>query len=123
MDAAVVRDDGARAGVGDEGELVIGGPGVMLGYWGLPERTAAVRSAVVAALPDDEIGSRLHAAVSPEDGLQVDTAELTTFLLERLARYAVPDSILVLPELPTTSTGKSDRTAVLALILASQRQT
>lgn len=184
MDAVVVRDDGARAGVGDEGELVIGGPGVMLGYWGLPERTAAVRvqhplhqdyadpvhrtgdrvrvrpdgsfqflgrrdhmiktrgyrvelgeveaalhahpsvrSAVVAALPDDEIGSRLHAAVSPEDGLHVDTAELTTFLLERLARYAVPDSILVLPELPTTSTGKSDRTAVLALILAAQRQT
>jgi amino acid adenylation domain-containing protein len=40
-DAFALRADGERAGVGEEGELVVRGPGVMLGYWGLPERTAA----------------------------------------------------------------------------------
>ena len=31
-----VRDDGAAAGPGEEGELVVDGPTVMLGYWGQP---------------------------------------------------------------------------------------
>jgi clorobiocin biosynthesis protein CloN4 len=31
-----VRDDGAPAGSGEEGELVVDGPTVMLGYWGRP---------------------------------------------------------------------------------------
>jgi L-proline---[L-prolyl-carrier protein] ligase len=31
-----VRDDGAPAGPGEEGELVVDGPTVMLGYWGQP---------------------------------------------------------------------------------------
>jgi L-proline---[L-prolyl-carrier protein] ligase len=31
-----VRDDGTLAGPGEEGELVVDGPSVMLGYWGRP---------------------------------------------------------------------------------------
>jgi L-proline---[L-prolyl-carrier protein] ligase len=31
-----VREDGSRAGPGEEGELVVAGPTVMLGYWGRP---------------------------------------------------------------------------------------
>jgi len=37
-----VRDDGARAGLGEEGELYVRGSTVMKGYWGQPEKTAAV---------------------------------------------------------------------------------
>lgn len=33
-----IRDDGAPAGPGEEGELVVDGPTVMLGYWGSPRR-------------------------------------------------------------------------------------
>jgi L-proline---[L-prolyl-carrier protein] ligase len=33
-----VRDDGTPAGPGEEGELVVDGPTVMLGYWGMPRR-------------------------------------------------------------------------------------
>jgi amino acid adenylation domain-containing protein len=180
MDAIVLRDDGGPAGPGEEGELLIGGPGVMLGYWGLPDRTAAVRvqnplhanfadpvhrtgdrvrvrpdggflflgrrdhmvktrgyrvelgeieaalhahatvrSAVVAALPDDDIGARLAAVVEPEEGGTVDLAALTAFLLEKLPRYAVPEEIRVLPQVPVTSTGKADRTAVRELFSRS----
>ncbi len=184
MSAVVLRDDGHPAQVGEEGELLIGGPGVMLGYWGLPERTAAVRvqnplhqdyadpchrtgdrvriqpdgsfiflgrrdhqiktrgyrvelgeveagllahpavrMAGVVALPDDEIGSRLYAAVSPEAGMSLSVDDLTPFLLEKLARYAVPEQILVLEELPVTSTGKLDRTGVRDRILAAFKPT
>lgn len=31
-----VRDDGAEAGIGETGELLVDGPTVMLGYWGRP---------------------------------------------------------------------------------------
>jgi amino acid adenylation domain-containing protein len=41
VNAAIVREDGTPA---PEGELVIGGPTVMHGYWGDPERTARTLS-------------------------------------------------------------------------------
>jgi amino acid adenylation domain-containing protein len=37
-----VTDRGTVAQVGEEGELYVRGPTVMLGYWGLPEKTAAM---------------------------------------------------------------------------------
>lgn len=41
LKARVVDSAGADIATGEEGELVISGPGVMQGYWKLPERTAA----------------------------------------------------------------------------------
>ncbi|GAB3289547.1 AMP-binding protein [Parasphingorhabdus pacifica] len=38
--ARVVDDDGQHVAVGEVGELVISGPGVVPGYWGKPEETA-----------------------------------------------------------------------------------
>jgi amino acid adenylation domain-containing protein len=35
----VVEEDGREVACGEEGELCIAGPGVMQGYWGLPEQT------------------------------------------------------------------------------------
>ncbi|MFI0189562.1 long-chain fatty acid--CoA ligase [Streptomyces sp. NPDC017082] len=40
-DARVVRPDLTPVGVGETGEVVVRGPHVMPGYWGLPEETAA----------------------------------------------------------------------------------
>lgn len=37
--AIVVDEQGQSVSAGEEGELCIGGPGVMQGYWNLPERT------------------------------------------------------------------------------------
>jgi fatty-acyl-CoA synthase len=41
-DVRVVRPDLTPAAVGETGEILVGGPQVMAGYWGLPEQTAAV---------------------------------------------------------------------------------
>ncbi|GGT15749.1 acyl-CoA synthetase [Streptomyces griseoviridis] len=41
-DVRVVRPDLTPADVGETGEVVVRGPHVMAGYWGLPEETAAV---------------------------------------------------------------------------------
>ncbi|MEU9060898.1 long-chain fatty acid--CoA ligase [Streptomyces sp. NPDC048430] len=40
-DVRVVRPDMSAAGAGETGEVVVRGPHVMPGYWGLPEETAA----------------------------------------------------------------------------------
>ena len=41
VEMAILDEDGAPVATGDEGEIVQRGPGVMLGYWRDPERTAA----------------------------------------------------------------------------------
>ena len=40
-DAAVVDDNGDELAVGEPGELIVHSNGIMLGYWNLPEQTAA----------------------------------------------------------------------------------
>lgn len=42
-DVVVIGEDGREAPAGETGEIVHRGMGVFLGYWGEPERTAAVR--------------------------------------------------------------------------------
>jgi fatty-acyl-CoA synthase len=41
-DVRVVRPDGAQAGPGERGEIIVAGPNVMRGYWGQPGASAAV---------------------------------------------------------------------------------
>ncbi len=38
----IVREDGQECQVGDVGEILVAGPNIMKGYWGLAEETAAV---------------------------------------------------------------------------------
>ncbi|MFT3804480.1 MAG: AMP-binding protein [Burkholderiaceae bacterium] len=42
VEVRVVRADGSDAAANEVGEIWLGGPGSMLGYWNLPEQTAAV---------------------------------------------------------------------------------
>lgn len=48
-----VRDDGTLAGRGEEGELVVDGPTVMLGYWGQPQQAGPYRTGDRVVLLDN----------------------------------------------------------------------
>ena len=71
-----------------------------------------VKEAVVLALPDDEVGSRLSAVVVLHDGHATTRTELQAFCATRLPKYMVPEEFAFKDELPRTSTGKADRVAL-----------
>ncbi|HEV7518862.1 MAG TPA: amino acid adenylation domain-containing protein, partial [Thermoanaerobaculia bacterium] len=76
-------------------------------------RHPAVRAAAVLAL--GEAGDRrLLACVAPE-GPAPDLVELRRFLADGLPEHMVPTELLVLDELPLSTSGKLDRRRLLAL--------
>lgn len=170
IEVFAIRDDGARAGIGEEGELYVRGSSVMKGYWGRPEKSedvlvqsplsphfseAAYRTgdmvrlredgdydflgrrdhqvksrgyrielgeveaaisthprvleSVAIAVPHDEWGSAIVAFVVPGVGATCSEIEIKRHVARRLPRYMVPMRVMVVPELPRTSTGKIHR--------------
>ena len=71
-----------------------------------------VVEAVVAAVPDQLVGNRLMAVVVTSG---LDVAGLTAHCRDRLPHYMLPDDVLLVPELPKTSTGKVDRQAIAGM--------
>jgi len=61
-------------------------------------------------------GTELHALVVLREAARVAPAELLAFLAARLPSYMLPRAIELATELPTTSTGKVDRQALLATL-------
>ncbi|MCY1071293.1 amino acid adenylation domain-containing protein [Nannocystis sp. RBIL2] len=59
-----VRTDGERAGPGEEGELLVAGPTVMLGYWGQPPQRGPYATGDIVRADDDGeytyVGRRDH---------------------------------------------------------------
>ncbi|MDL9938973.1 AMP-binding protein [Gordonia sp. ABSL1-1] len=76
---------------------------------------AAVRDASVVGVPDDRLGERILAYVIPATSAQVplpDEFGIRGYLRERgLARFKIPDQILVVDEFPTTAVGKVSKNA------------
>lgn len=68
--------------------------------------------AVVVPLPDLTLGSRLVAVAVPRSGCAPEVAELRAHCRRLLPGYMVPEQIVLREELPRTSTGKADRTAI-----------
>ncbi len=66
----------------------------------------AVAAVAVYAVPSELSEDEVMTAVVPRDGLRIDPAELTTWCAPRLARFAIPRYVDVVPELPLTENGK-----------------
>jgi len=66
----------------------------------------------VTAVPDDLGETRITAYVVARD--DVDEPDLIGACAERIPSYALPDAIEFRPALPKTSTGKTDRKALMS---------
>jgi acyl-coenzyme A synthetase/AMP-(fatty) acid ligase len=69
----------------------------------------AVREAAAVAIPDEQIGNRIHAFVALHEGGAATASDLERHCIAALPRYMVPEQITLRPVLPKTSTGKIDR--------------
>jgi acyl-coenzyme A synthetase/AMP-(fatty) acid ligase len=65
-----------------------------------------LREAAVVAVPDSESGVRITAFVSGAQGASLGTAALKSLSMRNLPPYMIPDSFIVLPAVPRTSTDK-----------------
>jgi fatty-acyl-CoA synthase len=72
----------------------------------------AVRQAMVVALPDEETGEALHAAVVGQPEIVVHEEELRARVRAEKSRWHVPRTIIVLDEIPLTPVGKPDKQAL-----------
>lgn len=66
----------------------------------------AVREAAAIARPDPRWGERPRLVVALKDGASLDPAELKAFFETKVAKWCIPDDILIVDDLPHTATGK-----------------
>lgn len=66
----------------------------------------AIAEAAVIGIPDPQWGEVGRAVVSLRAGATLTTDELLSFLDGRIARYKIPRSVVILPELPHNASGK-----------------
>ena len=69
----------------------------------------AVVDVGVIGIPVGSQDQRVKAFVVLEEGQAVTEQELITFCSERLARYKLPRTVVLLDELPKTAIGKIDK--------------
>jgi acyl-CoA synthetase (AMP-forming)/AMP-acid ligase II len=113
----VVGDIGRRT---PDGLVIVGRLANCINVGGIkvsPEEVEAVlmefptvRSCLVDGVPDERLGQRIRARVTPAD---VDLSALQAFCRQRLSAAKVPSQLLAIETLATTATGKVIRTAVV----------
>ena len=106
-DAGVLDDDGYLSIVGRTKEIIIRG-GLNIAPREIEDllcEMPGIRAAAVLGLPDERLGEITCACVVADGGLQLD--DVVGFLQARgLATYKLPQMLRVVPELPTTASGK-----------------
>lgn len=79
-----------------------------------------VRDVAVVGITDALLGQKIHAFVILQGDADLALRELRAFLRARgLAEFKLPDAVHVVPELPRTKVGKTDRAALRSSQLAS----
>jgi acyl-CoA synthetase (AMP-forming)/AMP-acid ligase II/thioesterase domain-containing protein/acyl carrier protein len=82
----------------------------------------AVREAVVFGVPHPRLGESIAAAVVREPETEVTSAELQSFLYERVSLSKIPQRVYVVAEFPRTQTGKIQISELKERILNRDRQ-
>ena len=68
-----------------------------------------VLEAAVIAVPHPKWVERPLACVVPKPGAQVDPKEIIDYLRDKLAKWALPDDVVLIEAVPKTSVGKFDK--------------
>jgi acyl-CoA synthetase (AMP-forming)/AMP-acid ligase II len=75
-----------------------------------------VSAVAVAGVPDNEWGERVVAWVVPQEATRPPTLEvLRDFVAQQLPKFYCPKEVNILPALPKTTLGKTDKRALIAL--------
>jgi fatty-acyl-CoA synthase len=74
----------------------------------------AVKEAAVVGVPSQKWDERPVVVVALHDGQALTLEELRTFLTGRVAKWWLPDDLVVVPEVAKTSVGKYDKKAIRA---------
>jgi fatty-acyl-CoA synthase len=74
----------------------------------------AVREAAVVGIPSKKWDERPVVVVSVHDGQSVTLEEMRAFLTDRVAKWWLPDDVVVVDEVAKTSVGKYDKKAIRA---------
>lgn len=75
-----------------------------------------VAGAAVTGVADERLGERVEAAVELDDGSTLTEDAILERCRGELARYKVPERLVLVASLPRNAMGKVDRTAVAAII-------
>jgi len=78
----------------------------------------AVADCAVVGLPDDKWGERVTVVVQPRSGQQVDPAELTAFVKQRIGSVKAPKQVEVWPDLPRSKVGKVLKTEIKQVLVS-----
>jgi acyl-CoA synthetase (AMP-forming)/AMP-acid ligase II len=81
----------------------------------LQERPEVAASAVLG-VPDERLGERVVAIVEPAAGAAIDTDALREHCLANLAKYKVPERVVVIDAFPRNAMGKIIRAELPALL-------
>ncbi|WP_155771572.1 AMP-binding enzyme, partial [Mycobacterium asiaticum] len=82
----------------------------------------AIYEAAVVAVPDDKWQERPLALVVVHRGAEVDIDRLRAFLLDKVAKWWIPERWSFVSEIPRTSVGKYDKKAIRARHSAGEYQ-
>ncbi|WP_322013864.1 class I adenylate-forming enzyme family protein [Paraburkholderia sp. J12] len=76
----------------------------------------------IVGLPDSRTGEKNCACVIPRDGTALTLGEIVRFLEDRVARYKLPEQLVIRASFPRTSTGKVKRPVLVEEIMVDGAQ-
>jgi long-chain acyl-CoA synthetase len=112
-----VQDENSYLFFRDRKALLIGRDGVNVSPAEIErflDQAPGVRASAVLAVPDDRVGRRLVVAIETT-GDFAGVQSILTYCRAKLARYEVPDDVVVLDALPRNDMGKVELNALVGL--------
>jgi len=70
----------------------------------------------VVAIPDERLGEKTCACIIPKPGEHITQEEIKAFFKDRVAHFKIPDRVELMPEFPTTPSGKIKKNVLREIV-------